>query len=463
MWLLGKENLDSLKPVLNSKYYLDWVRYLQKFLNYSRQPKYYKNPYNLLALQIAFAKTISDVEATVLEGKKQLRQAKERNDKESIEDIQIGITSNRQIARIIKTIADGIAWRVLNFDRPFLRIMATPSRYPGSVQLGSKDYKKLEDKAMAIAATRKSKVLLNDITYFLRIGDLTEVGKKTILWESKKSSKKLKSVYTVFRKGKKEALSVQMKKLVQAQIARDFREIPIGEDSVFIMELPFSFDNYLKEVEGVISEAKIKMFATKQLSDCLIVSCTDQPQMIDHAIKTGERIWEKFNDKNSWNKKHMITAYSNLDSFYDQGGDFIRSATPYSVYPFSNEDVMGLISGRLFLKSQLDITKVKKMIIGAGWDVEDVDLDKTIENMEKIIPQIKAGKNPEVFIDDTIFTLKRGAFILKVPMYWVTRIGTEFMKPEVLIKHIEAIYQSSQYGIPKKVQPFISGERNVWK
>ena len=124
---------------------------------------------------------------------------------------------------------------------------------------------------------------------------------------------------------------------------------------------------------------------------------------------------------------------------------------------------MCLISGNLFLKSQLNISKVKKILIRAGWEVEDVDLDESLKNMKKIIPLIKAGKGSEVFIDDTIFTLKRGAFILKVPMYWVTRIGTEFMKPEVLIKHIEAIYQTSQYDIPRKVQPFILGERDVWK
>lgn len=463
MWLLGKENLESLKPVLNSKYYLKWVNYLKKFLRYSRQKKYYSNPYNLLSLQLILAKTISSIESVISEGKSQLRIEQEKRDEEKIKDIEIGITSNRQIVRIIKTIADGLAWRVLDFDRPFMRTMAEPARYPGSVDLDSKEYKKLEERAIAITANRKSRVLLNDLTYFLRIGDLTEVGKKTIIWESKKSSKQLKSVYTIFRKGKKQELSKQMKKLVQAQVARDFREIPIGEDNIVIMDLPFSFENYSNEVSEIINEARKNMFSTRQLSDCLIVSCTDYEQMVNHAVKTGERMWEKFNDKNTWNKKHRVIAYSNFDSFYDKGGDFMRSATPYSVYPFSDDDVMGLISGNLFLKSQLDITKVKKILEKAGWEVEDVDLDKSLENMRKIIPLIKAGKGSEVFIDDTIFTLKRGAFILKIPMYWVTRIGTEFMRPDVLVKHVEVIYKASQYGIPRKVQPFILGEKDVWK
>ncbi len=339
--------------------------------------------------------------------------------------------------------------------------MAEPSRYPGSVKLDSEDYNNLEEVAISIADTRKSKVLLNDITNFLRVGDLLEIGNRTIIWESKKSSKQLKSVYTVFNKEQK--LSRQMKRVVDAQVARDFREIPLGTDRVIIMDLPFNFDNYLGEVNEIIQEAKANLFSKRQLSNCLIVSCTDNEKMINYAIKTGDKVWEKFDDKNSWNKKHRITVYSNLDSFYEENGDFIRSGTPYSVYPFSDEDSMRLMSGNLFLKSQLDLTKVKQIISDANWEVEDADIDKTLENMQKTIPLIKSGQHPEVFLDDTIFTLKRGVFILKIPMHWVTRIGTEFMKPEVLIKHIEAIYQSSQYGIPRKVQPFILGESKVWK
>lgn len=463
MWLLGKENLESLKPVLNSKYYTDWVNYLKKFLKYSRQSRYYNNPYNLLALQIAFAKTIAGIEAVITEGKRQLRIAKDKKDEKRVKDIEIGITSNRQITRIIKTIADGLAWRVLDFDRPFMRVMAEPQKYPGSVALGSKEYEKLEEKAIVITATRKSRMLLNDLTYFLRIGDLTEVGKKTIIWESKKSGRQFKSVYTVFRKGKSQKLSQQMKKLVHAQVVRDFREIPLGSNSVIIMDLPFKFDNYLNEVASVIKEAREKFFSTRQLSECLIVSCTDQEQMINHAIKTKEHIWEKFDDKHKWNNKDSITAYSNLDSFYDKGGDFFRTSTPYSVYPFNNDDVMGLMSGKLFLKSQLNMTEVKRMFIKAKWNVIDRDVDKALKSMERVIPKIRSGKHPHAYIDDTIFTIKRGPFNLKIPMYWVTRIATEFMKPEVLLKHAEAIYQTSVLGKSRKVQPFILGEKEVWR
>ncbi len=87
--MLGKDNLNRLKPVLNSAYYLRCVRGFQKFLKYSRQKKYYDDPYNLLSLQIAIAKSISNFEKVIIEGKKQLRLAKQNNETEKIADLEI--------------------------------------------------------------------------------------------------------------------------------------------------------------------------------------------------------------------------------------------------------------------------------------------------------------------------------------------------------------------------------------
>src|SRR3989338_7824652 len=102
MWLLGKENLDRLKPVLNSAYYLKCIKGLRKFLRYSRQKKYFNDPYNLLSLQIAIAKTISSFEKVIFEGKRQLRLAKEKQEEDKIYDLEIGISSNRQIVRALR-------------------------------------------------------------------------------------------------------------------------------------------------------------------------------------------------------------------------------------------------------------------------------------------------------------------------------------------------------------------------
>lgn len=462
MWLLGKEKIDKLKPVLNSEYYTKWVNYLERFLRYSRQEKYVDIPCNLLSLQLAFAKTISGLESVISEGKKQLLQVKKNRNSNLIEGLEIGITSNRQIVRVIKTIADGLAWRILEYDRPFLRTMAEAQRYSASVDLESKDFELLEQKAIEITALWRSKILLNDLTYFLRLGDLTEVGKRTIVWESKKSGRELKSVYTLVRQKEKHGVSKQMKKIVHAQIVRDFREIIIGNEKVQIFELPIKFENNLGEVANLIKDAREKLYSYKEFGDYLAVSCTDQEQMINKALKTGEEIWKKFNNKPVWDKKDMVISHSNLDSFYDEGGDFMRVSTPYSIYPFGNHDCMGLISGKLFLKTELNISAIKRMFVQAGWEIIEVDIDEALSKTRKTIPKVFSGNIFEHHIDDTMFGIKRGLFNLNIPWYWVIRISTEFMKPEVLMKQAELIYQTSDPSRPRKILPYVLGEKNVW-
>lgn len=462
MWLLGKDKIDKLKPVLNSEYYTKWVNYLERFLRYSRQEKYVDDPYNLLSLQLAFAKTIAGLESVISEGKSQLFQTKKNGKLDLIEDLEIGITSNRQIVRIIKTIADGLAWRILEYDRPFLRAMAEAQRYSGSVDLDSKDFERLEQKAIEITALRKSKVLLNDLTYFLRLGDLTEVAKRTIVWELKKSGRELKSVYTLVRQKEKSGVSRQMKKIVHAQIVRDFREIIIGNEKVQIFELPIKFENNLGEVIKLIKEARGKLYSYKEFGDYLAVSCTDQEQMVNKAVKTGEELWKKFNNKPGWDKKDMVIPHSNLDFFYDEGGDFMRTSTPYSIYPLDNHDCMGLMSGKLFLKTELNISAIKRMFVQAGWEIIEIDIDEVLSKTRKMIPKVFSGNIFEHHIDDTMFGIKRGPFNLNIPWYWVIRISTEFMRPEVLLKQAELIYQTSDRSKPRKILPYVLGEKNVW-
>lgn len=205
-----------------------------------------------------------------------------------------------------------------------------------------------------------------------------------------------------------------------------------------------------------------KLYSYKEFGDYLAVSCTDQEQMINKAVKTGEELWKKFNNKPVWDKKDMVIPHSNLDSFYDEGADFMRASTPYSIYPFDNQDCMGLISGKLFLKTELNISAIKRMFVQAGWGIIEVDIDEALSKIRKTIPKVFSGNIFEHHIDDTMFGIKRGPFNLNIPWYWVIRISTEFMKPEVLIKQAELIYQTSDRSRPRKILPYVLGKKNVW-
>src|SRR5258708_28797287 len=154
MKLLGRENFDKLKDVITMEYYTKYVKYLEDLLEKSRETEYYEDPVGLLGFQTALVKVLSELEEeAVAEGKKQLREQREKGNTDLVTELEIGIAANRQIARIVKTIADGLAWRVLGFDRPFLRMMAEAKKVPGSVQFKSSDYEKLIEDAVKFVSS----------------------------------------------------------------------------------------------------------------------------------------------------------------------------------------------------------------------------------------------------------------------------------------------------------------------
>ena len=458
MWMLGKENLSKLSPVICSGYYSERIDYLAKIFRYSRQDKFQK-PIELLALQVGLARLISQLESVVVQGKKE--RCEEQNTKK-LKNIEIGIESNKQLARVAKVIADGIAWRILDFDRPFLRLMADAKKYFGSVELASKGYRKIMYIASDIAVNRKNKVLLNDITHFLRMGDITEVGKKTIIYEVKKSGDRLHSVYSWVRQSPNSGTSKQFKKVITAQIARDLRKIKTKNGTITIEGLPMEFGNNLDIVQKIIRKARKELFAYYKFDNYLMVYCSDLEKIIDYSLKTKKNIWEEHKTE-KWGKSEQIIPFSNFDSFWNYEGDFIRTNTPYSIYPLNNKDCIDLMAGKLMLVSMLNLTEIKRLLTNAGWEVIDSDLEKmTNENRLKKQKVYSEGiyENP---IDDTIFTLKRGAFHLKIPGYWAFRIATEFMKPKTLLEEVEFVYKTSKPPFGRLLHPHITDEANVWR
>ncbi|MDP2637688.1 MAG: hypothetical protein Q8P26_01345 [Candidatus Levybacteria bacterium] len=465
MWLLGKKNLDKLSPVIHSAYYTKHVKYYTRLFRKSRDAKFNNNPINLMALQIGLERQISKYENLIKEGKSIKKQLEQAGNTKKIKDYVIGIENNKQIVRVIKTICDGIAWRTLGYDRPFLRMMAEAKKNAGSVQFDTASYKEVEKTACAIIDAHNSKVLLNDITHYLRIGDLVEVGKRTAVLEIKKGGKEIKSVYSLAKQHPNAGVSKQLRKITQVQIARDFREILIGSQTIKIKESNIVFQNFLPDVKEIIKKARKNLFGRNDLSDYLQVTCTDQERVIKKAVKTKnfQKMLKNMDIKPHWNKSDLVLHYSNYDSFYEEEGDFFRTSTPYSIYPFEDNDCVGLISGKLLLHSMLNISAIKRIFIKNNWEIEQVDPDKLIKEMEIKKDKIFSGDLYANTPDDTFFIIKRGAFYMHIPGYWMTKISTEFMKVDTLLDYVEEIYKKAIPYAPEKFYTDLKKERKIWK
>jgi len=190
--MLDKEKAINSARIIADEYYQEWVEYLKKILKKTRQNNF-KDPIEIIATQKVLRDQLERAQEAIKLGKKKLFELRSSfPDSQEIEGYERQIFINRSISRIVRNIADGIAWRVLDYDRPFLRMMAEVKKDPNSVDFQS--YAKLSyDYALQVISQRGSTVLLNDITNFLRVGDVTEVGKITIVSELKYKTKKKKA------------------------------------------------------------------------------------------------------------------------------------------------------------------------------------------------------------------------------------------------------------------------------
>jgi hypothetical protein len=421
------------------------------------------------------AKNLSGCYKAIQEGKKEAKKLGNRIKREihqeekakldeHLEDIQIRIFAHKNIVRIIKTIVDGIVWRNLKFDRSILRLIAS-NRITGHVDINEPGFRGVLNIAKSIVWKRKSVVIINDISNFLRVGDLTEISKLGVLiHESKARGKKVRNIFSLLQDLKKTPkMSKQSERLLKAQTAISHRKIFIDNDqTVKIRDLKIPFKNYLNDVKKIILRAKREGFFSKKISEYLVVSCLDLIQSVQ-LHRNGKIIdWTDFKTAEDWEEKDFILPFTNTDSFYKNEDFFIPNMTPYSIFPFSSKICSELLSGRLILTARLNISKVYRFFEENGWVVDGISVDEFVKRgkkVESLYPDIYEAYH----YDETLCVLNRGRFRLSIPATLVFRIGMDFMTAETILLEAEEIFK---LAVPFKDEMSainISGETRIWK
>lgn len=460
---------------LFSSYYKDFQSSLLRVLRFSRLRPVKRNRILLLYLQLSMAKNLSGCYKTIQEGKKEIKRIKNRikseinqNEKarqnEQLEGIQIRIFAHRNIARIIKTIVDGIVWRNLKFDRSILRLIAS-NRKTGYIDIKEPGFKGVLNIAKHIVSYRKSVVIINDISNFLRVGDLTEISKLGILiHESKARGRKVRNIFSLLQDIKKiSKMSKQSERLLKAQTAISHRKIFFDNDqTIKIRDLKVPFKNYLKDVKKIILKAKRKGFFSKKISEYLVVSCLDLVKVVQLNRNRKIKDWTDFKTSEDWEDKDFILPFTNTDSFYKNEDFFIPNMTPYSIFPFTSRICSELLSGRLILTARLNISKVYGYFEENDWVVDGITVDefaKRGKKIESLYPDIYEAYH----YDETLCVLNRGRFNLSIPATLIFRIGMDFMSAETILLEAEEIFKQAVPFKDEMSAINILGERRIWK
>lgn len=338
-----------------------------------------------------------------------------------------------------KQIMDGITWRFLNFDRASLRQIAehpqTGYLNPGFIQEASK--------AEFIVNSSDLFVILNDLTNFLRFGDLTIVSKNRIYIDEIKTKGKSKGE-------QKRQLDFLLESLNKKRFS-------IGQDSADFLLVLGSVQNFLPAVEMVIKKAKLDEtgISSERLSPYLWVSCIYSKNLLS-VEKDFQKI-KAFLPKPPFSSEEQsgFIPMTNLFMF----GEFTPNFAPYTIFPFEEELIADLIFGRCILTTHISQKNLAKSIKGKGWNVvfparkkiaNSYDSIKKPEDIKKVV------WDPKYHVQFT-----KGSFRSSLPREVIFRINSEFLSVKAIISSLECTKNS--YGkLSKKYVTGFKEENRMW-
>ena len=448
MYMLEKEYALRISTILASSYYKDWINYFEKVLRATRSKRHKDNKDVLLAMQLKLAQIETRLWNLLSEGRGRAKilhskinlNPKEKKDLQGLEE---HILIHEQLIRISRTICDGIAWRNLGYNRTFLNSSARGFG-AGSVDVNSREFKSEFMWAHRISKTMNSLVILNDLTRFLRIGDLTEIGDGVaFIHEIKKYGKDVKNIFTLKKLKGKAKISNQAKRLLELQRISFANKVRIYGIEVETRKIELDLKTNVNKIKELFRESEKKLVVSRDIDDCVNVEVTNFM-----AIQRSKKHIEELKKISSKVKTtDLILVHSNWDTFFsDDKGNFLRGVPPYSIFPFSAMDCMYLMSGYYLLKCSLNVTKLKEILKRNNWEIEErteTDLDKQIANFEKeknVMFTVKHGLYAHAPDDGGLFTIRRGPFSVSLDAMLYCRITMEYLSLSSFLDILEYMY-----------------------
>jgi hypothetical protein len=468
--MLDKEYAGRLASALVSSYYRDWVNYFEKVLRATRS-KRHNNKDTLLAFQLKMAKIETQMWDLLQKGRENAKALHVKSiltpqEEKELRGTEEHILIHEQLIRISRTICDGVAWRNLGYNRAFLT-SSSRGFGTGRVNVNSKDFQSEFEWAYRISKSLNSLVLINDLTHFLKVGDITEINQNVaFIHEIKKYGKEVKNMFTLKKLKKNAKISNQAKRLLELQRIAFEGGAKISGTDVGTKKIDLELKTHIKRVKKLIRRSEKSMIVAEDIEECLNIEVTNFKTISEKKVKIEEL--KKLSPKIL--TKDFLLTHSNWDSFYnDEQGNFLRGAPPYSVYPFSAKDCLGLMSGYYLVKCTLNVTKLKKILKDNNWEIEErteEDLDKQIANFEKIksiMFTVKESLYAHVPEDGGLFTIRRGAFSVYMDAMLYCRLTMEYLTVQSFLDILEEMYKvAAKRQKDDAYFPRFKNESEIW-
>jgi hypothetical protein len=134
--------------------------------------------------------------------------------------------------------------------------------------------------------------------------------------------------------------------------------------------------------------------------------------------------------------------FSNLDTFYYENNNFLKWIAPYSIFPFSDEICIKLMTWEIIINTYINIDLYIDIYKKNGWEVEKVDSKSNFKNISN-----KVKKQSWLFweekTDDTYLIIRKNGYFQTIPVLEIFRICFEFISPNSILMYSEEQYKKA--------------------
>lgn len=271
---------------------------------------------------------------------------------------------NKFLAKAVKEIADGVAWRTLGYSRFKMRILSQ-GRYSGHTW--GKDGQTAELERAIHIVSKGGYVLINDVTNCLRIGDLTLIqpDKRDRCYLVEIKSKEIVTPGSILKKfdnGK--ALDKQEKRLIQAQIAIEENKFPASFGKIPVETVDVPLHDVISSVGAVAKKALKKGAAWRMVTPYMRIEAIDLPSL------SQRKDFRDVIDGLGHPDATPLFGHSNYDHLMvGSTGEVERSSPPYTIFPLPVEVIAKMITGELYVKCDLFVEPLQAAFQALGWEL----------------------------------------------------------------------------------------------
>lgn len=430
MFIFWKEKSELNNKVIFNDVFLSHIDYFSELFKLSRDVDNRSNANSIYEIQVALWELLKKVEFSMKNFKKDLvdRWMEHHND--------ANIFAHKRLIRIARTIIDWVVWRNLWYNRVWLTILSNNKR-----NLLNDDYEKLLKETGYFS--QKFITIISDLTETVRIWDLLFIQDWRVPliteakeWKNEWDPLKLFNMIT-FNKWKKP--TKQLDKLLDTQ--EILNTWSIKRLWLEIYDSDYKLYRYFDEVSKWIDIALKDWYFTWKLNKCMsfqVISIKDFTENDDVKLKS---ISDK--PRKLINASGNLFALSNLDTFKYDNNMFFKWIHPYSVFPFTDDICMKLLTWEIVLTTWINIDWLVSIFNDKWWTVEIVDIDK--KNERKIPMKVKSQswKFWEEAIDDTYFIIRKWEYYQTISSMEFYRILLEFISIKSFIGNCIDIYNKS--------------------